>query len=220
MTDRQSATSPRPRYDKPGYARAFHLKAVGAGAALALMVTVGVTVQAGGTGAAPPTLPPTTLASLGAPTLYAVYENTRVPAAGKGWINYKPAPPATLNIDGRTYAQGAQFTWTCGNDYSAAGYVWGIPKSKTFTAQVGEQFGAAAAEVTLSFLGNGKPWPFVANAKPVTSLRVPLRSSKAVAVTVALTGINKLTVVLTQVNMENPAVENYTVDFGNAAFTH
>jgi len=246
MTDRQSAPNPRPRSDKPGRSRAFHLRPVAVGAALALVVTVGVSVQAGGTGTAPTPavlassyivaigtanatkLPPTTLASLGAPTPYAVYENTRVPAAGGG-IGYKPVmPPAKLNIDGRTYAQGGQFTWTCGNDYNAAGYSWVIPKSQTFTAEVGEQLGAAPADVTLSFLGNGKPLPFVANGITVTSLRVPLRSSKPVAVTVPLTGriakltgvITKLTVVLTQVNMENPAVENYTVDFGNAALTH
>ncbi|HYA43972.1 MAG TPA: hypothetical protein VED59_00075, partial [Acidimicrobiales bacterium] len=238
MTDRQNALSPRPRCDKPGHLSVFRLKAVAAGAALALIVTFGVTVQASGAGTAPTpaepassyvaaigtanaaTLPPTTLASLGTPILYAVYENTRVPAAGKGWINYRPSPPATLNIHGHTYAQGAQFTWTCDNDYNAAGYVWKIPGSKTFTAQVGEQLGAAAADVTLSFLGNGKPLPFVANGKAVTSLRVPRPSSVPVAVTATLSGITKLTVVLTQVNMENPAVENYTVDFGSAVFGH
>ena len=70
--------------------------------------------------------------------------------------------------------------------------------------------------------------PFVANSITVTSLRVPLRSSKPVAVKVPLTGriakvtgiITKLTVLLTQVNMENSAVENYTVDFGNAVLAH
>jgi hypothetical protein len=245
MTDRQSTTSSRPRYDKPWHPGVFHLKAVAAGAGLALMVTVVVTGQAGGAGAAPTPaepassyiaaigtanatkLPPTTLASLGAPTTYAVYENTRTSAAGGG-IGYRPAPPASLNIDGHTYAQGGQFTWTCNNDYNGAGYWWVIPKSQTFTAEVGEQLGAAPADVTLSFLGNGKPLPFVANSITVTSLRVPLRSSKPVAVKVPLTGriakvtgiITKLTVLLTQVNMENSAVENYTVDFGNAVLAH
>ncbi len=53
MTDRQSARSRRPRSEKPGHLRACHLKAVAAGAALALLVTVGVNVPAGGTGTAP-----------------------------------------------------------------------------------------------------------------------------------------------------------------------
>jgi hypothetical protein len=121
---------------------------------------------------------------------------------------------------GHTYAQGGQFTWTCANDYNAAGYAWPIPKAKTFTAQVGEELSAAAAGVTLSFLGNGKPVPFVAGGITVTSLRVPLRSSKPVPVTLSLTGITKLIVVLTQVYTENTALENYTVDLGNAVLTH
>jgi len=237
MTDRHSTTSRGPRCDRPGHPRLSHLKAVATSGALALIVTAGVAVQAAGAGTVPTPaqlasryiaaigtanaamLPPTTLASLGAPTPYAVYENTRVPAAGGG-IGYRPAPPASLNIHGRTYAQGGQFIWTCNNDYNGAGYAWKIPKSKTFTAEVGEQLGAAAADVTLSFLGNGKPLPFVANGKTASSLRVPLPSSPPVALKATLTGINKLTVVLTQVNMENPAVENYTVDFGNAVLTH
>ena len=49
MTDPQSAPSSRPRSEKPGHLSAIHLKAVAAGAALALVVTVGVNVQAGGT---------------------------------------------------------------------------------------------------------------------------------------------------------------------------
>jgi len=293
MTDRQSVLSPKRRSGKPGRSRALHLKALAAGAVLALVATVGVNVQAGGTGTAPtpadlassymaaigtanaalvkadaklkalsmgatsaqvnaivaplgPALkplqaliastktpvtvpsqgttttpvPPTTLSSLGKPTIYAVYENTRVPNPNGKCVAYKPAPPTQLNMAGHIYAQGGQFTWTCENDYNAAGYAWPIPKSQTFTAQVGEELGAAPAGVALSFLGNGKPLPFVANGVTVTSLRVPLRSSKPVSVTASLTGTTKLTVVLTQVYTENSALENYTVDFGNAVFTH
>lgn len=226
MTDPRTPTSPMPRRDKPGHSTVFHLKAAAAGTALALVVALGVNVQAGGAGIAKYQTagvapPQTTLASLGAPTiLFAVSGNTRVPAAGKGWINYRPAPPATLDIAGHEYAQGGQFTWTCYNDYNAAGYGWVIPKSKTFTTEVGEELTAPPAGVTLSFLGNGKQLLFVAKHKTMASLRVPLRSSQPVAVKVALTGVTKLIVVLTQVYTENTALENYTVDFGNALFSH
>jgi hypothetical protein len=309
MTDRQSATSPS-RHAKPGHPRAFHLRAIVAGAALALVATVGVSVQAGGTGTAPTpaelasnyiaaigtanaalvkaeaqlkalpmgatsaqveasvaqlgpalkpleallaaktpgsvpsqqttttaTLPPTTLASLGAPSIYEISEGIpSVPAAptvvyvGKTWapisyglikVGYSSAPPAPLNIDGHTYAQGGQFEWTAGNDYGQVGaYRWNIPASKTFTAEVGQELSRLPADVALSFSGNGKPLSFVANGETVTSLHIPAKSHPAVAVTVPLAGITKLTVVLTVNPSASASMDNYTVDFGNAVFTH
>lgn len=183
------------------------------------------------------TLPPTTLASLGAPSIYEIYEGAPcVPAeptvvyVGKTWapisygiirVGYSSAPPAPLNIDGHTYAQGGQFEWTVNDDCGGIGaYRWAIPASKTFTAEVGQELSRLSADVALSFLGNGKPLSFVANDKTVTSLHLPAKSHPPVLVTVPVAGITKLTVVLT-INLTAPSTMwNYTVDFGNGVFTH
>ena len=144
-------------------------------------------------------------------------------------VGYKPAPPLTLNIAGQTYAQGGQFTWTIYNNDTAGAYTWDIPKAQTFTAEVGEQHGAPPAAVNISFLGNGKTLPFACvGAKPpcpsnsgtITSLRVPLPSVKPGFIKLSLTGVTKLTVLLTEVYAENDKLENYTVDLANAVFNH
>ncbi|MGP8208348.1 MAG: hypothetical protein ACLQVK_20250 [Acidimicrobiales bacterium] len=172
------------------------------------------------------TLPPITLSSLGMPTIREWYQgdhNYTSPGVG-----YKPAPPLTLDIAGQTYAQGGQFTWTIYNNDTADAYTWDIPSAERFSAAVGEQHGAPPAAVNISFLGNGKTLPFVcAGAKPpcpansgtMTSLRIPLPSLKPASITLSLTGVTKLTVLLTEVYAENDLLENYTVDLANAVFT-
>ncbi|MGO9658830.1 MAG: hypothetical protein ACLP7F_10810 [Acidimicrobiales bacterium] len=53
----------------------------------------------------------------------------------------------------------------------------------------------------------------------MTSLRIPLPSLKPASITLSLTGVTKLTVLLTEVYAENDLLENYTVDLANAVFT-